>query len=164
MPDRPKKLEPPVDEEEYRVLNFGGMSDYDRNKSVNIPDAFSLTPKGDGFDAFWFRSRYSYIGDFTGIAVNQEVIVYWGEDPSVHPELTRVQLSLDSFSTLLSTAPDISNDAIYTMALGTNSSATVDSIEFIAKELGYKNLKNVMLVPVLIIVFVVETLISTSPV
>ena len=23
------------------------------------------TPKGDGFDAFWFRSRYSYIGDFT---------------------------------------------------------------------------------------------------
>ena len=40
------------------------------------------TPKGDGFDAFWFRSRYSYIGDFTGINVNQEVIVYWGEDPS----------------------------------------------------------------------------------
>jgi hypothetical protein len=97
------------------------------------------TPKGDGFDAFWFRSRYSYIGDFTGINVNQEVIVYWGEDPSVHPELTRVQLSLDSYSSLLSTAPDISEDAIYTMALGTNSSATVDSIEFIAKELGYKN-------------------------
>ena len=97
------------------------------------------TPKGDGFDAFWFRSRYSYVGDFTGIAVNQEVIVYWGEDPSVHPELTRVQLSLDSFSTLLSTAPDISEDAIYTMAFGTNSSASVDSIEFIAKELGYKN-------------------------
>ena len=102
---------------------------------------FSLytTPKGDGFDAFWFRSRYSYIGDFTGIAVNQEVIVYWGEDPSVHPELTRVQLSLDSYSSLLSTAPDISTDAIYTMAIGTNSAATVDSIEFIAKELGYKN-------------------------
>ena len=97
------------------------------------------TPKGDGFDAYWFRSRYSYIGDFTGISANQEVIIYWGEDPSVHPELTRVQLSLDSFSTLLSTAPDISTDEIYTMALGTNSSATVDSIEFIAKELGYKN-------------------------
>ncbi len=102
---------------------------------------FSLytTPKGDGFDAFWFRSRYTYIGDFTGVAVNQEVIAYWGDEPSVSPELTRVQLTLDSFSTLLSTAPDISNDTIYTMAFGTNSSATVDSIEFIAKELGYKN-------------------------
>ena len=43
---------------------------------------FSLytTPKGDGFDAFWFRSRYVYNGDFTGVAVNQEVIAYWGED------------------------------------------------------------------------------------
>jgi hypothetical protein len=102
---------------------------------------FSLytTPQGDGYDAFWFRSRYSYIGDFTGVSVNQEVIAYWGDDPSVHPELTRVQLTQDSFSSLLSTAPDISNDAIYTMALGTNSAATVDSLEFIAKELGYKN-------------------------
>ena len=97
------------------------------------------TPKGDGYDAFWFRSRYSFIGDFTGIAVNQEVIAYWGDDPNVHPELTRVQLTQDSFSTLLSTAPDISEDDIYTMALGTNSSATTNSIEFIAKELGYKN-------------------------
>jgi hypothetical protein len=102
---------------------------------------FSLytTPKGDGFDAFWFRSRYSYVGDFTGIVANQEVIAYWGENPTVHPELTRVQLSLNAGSTLLSTAPDISTDAIYTMSLGTNSAATVDSLEFIAKELGYKN-------------------------
>ena len=102
---------------------------------------FSLytTPKGDGFDAFWFRSRYTFIGDFTGVSVNQEVIAYWGDEPSVHPELTRVQLTQDSFSTLLSTAPDISNDEIYTMAFATNSSATVDSLEFIAKELGYKN-------------------------
>jgi len=102
---------------------------------------FSLytTPKGDGFDAFWFRSRYTYTGDFSGIAVNQEVIAYWGDDPSVSPELTRVQLTLDTTFTLLSGAVDISTDDIYTMALGTNSAATVDSLEFIAKELGYKN-------------------------
>ncbi len=102
---------------------------------------FSLytTPQGDGFDAFWFRSRYVYNGDFTGITVGQEVIAYWGEDPSVSPELTRVELTLDNTFSLLSGAPDISNDTIYTMALSTNSAATVDSIEFIAKELGYKN-------------------------
>ena len=102
---------------------------------------FSLytTPKGDGYDRFWFRSRYSYVGDFTGVAVGQEVIAYWGEDPSVHPELTRVTLTQDSFSSLISEHPDVSNDSVYTMALGTNSAATVDSIEFIAKELGYKN-------------------------
>ena len=52
-----ERLEPPVDEEEYRVLNFGWMSDYDRNKSVNIPDAFSLTPKGDGFDKVTYYKK-----------------------------------------------------------------------------------------------------------
>ena len=52
-----ERLEPPVDEEEYRVLNFGGMSDYDSNKSVNIPDAFSLIPKGDGFDKVTYYKK-----------------------------------------------------------------------------------------------------------
>ena len=91
---------------------------------------FSLytTPKRRWFRRFWFRSRYVYNGDFTGVAVNQEVIAYWGEDPSVSPELTRVELTLDNTFSLLSGAPDISNDTIYTMALSTNSAATVDSI------------------------------------
>jgi hypothetical protein len=52
-----KRLDPPIDEEEYRVLNFSGMSDYDRNKSVNIPDAFSLIPKGDGFDKVTYYKK-----------------------------------------------------------------------------------------------------------
>jgi len=44
------RLEPPVDEEKYGIIDFGGMSDYDRNKSVNNPDAFSLTLQDNGFD------------------------------------------------------------------------------------------------------------------
>jgi len=43
-----ERLEPPIDEEIYRELSFAGMSDYDRNKSVNIPDAFSLIPNEMG--------------------------------------------------------------------------------------------------------------------
>ena len=37
-----KRLDPPVDEEKFDRLNFAGMSDYERNKKENIPDAFSL--------------------------------------------------------------------------------------------------------------------------
>jgi len=60
-----KRLDPPIDEEEYRVLNFRGMSDYDRNKSVNIPDAFSLIPKGDGFDkvTYYKKNLLEKVGD-----------------------------------------------------------------------------------------------------
>jgi len=52
-----ERLEPPIDEEIYRELSFAGMSDYDRNKSVNIPDAFSLIPKGNGFDKVTYYKK-----------------------------------------------------------------------------------------------------------
>ena len=52
-----KRLDPPIDEEKYSILDFRGMSDYDRNKSVNIPDAFSLIPKGDGFDKVTYYKK-----------------------------------------------------------------------------------------------------------
>ena len=52
-----KRLDPPIDEEKYSILDFRGMSDYDRNKSVNTPDAFSLIPKGDGFDKVTYYKK-----------------------------------------------------------------------------------------------------------
>ena len=59
------RLEPPVDEEEYDILNFRGMSDYDRNKSVNIPDAFSLTLQDNGFDkvTYYRKNLLNKVGD-----------------------------------------------------------------------------------------------------
>lgn len=59
------RLEPPVDEEKYEVLNFGGMSDYDRNKSVNNPDAFSLTKQDNGFDkvTYYKKNLLKKVGD-----------------------------------------------------------------------------------------------------
>ena len=60
-----KRLDPPIDEEEYRILDFRGMSDYDRNKSVNTPDAFSLIPKEDGFDkvTYYKKNLLEKVGD-----------------------------------------------------------------------------------------------------
>ena len=59
------RLEPPVDEEEYEILDFRGMSDYDRNKSVNSPDAFSLTPQDNGFDrvTYYKKNLLKKVGD-----------------------------------------------------------------------------------------------------
>jgi len=51
------RLEPPVDEEKYIKLEFAGMSDYERNKKENIPDSFSLIPKGNGFDKVTYYKK-----------------------------------------------------------------------------------------------------------
>ena len=59
------RLEPPVDEEEYNILDFRGMSEYDRNKSVNNPDAFSLTRQNNGFDkvTYYRKNLLNKVGD-----------------------------------------------------------------------------------------------------
>ena len=96
------------------------------------------TPQYDGNDVFWYRSEYTYSGsDFTGL-LGQEVLLYWGETPTVHPTLTRVPLTYDNDTSTVSSAA-LDSDAIFSMALSTNSAANVGENEFLVKELGYKN-------------------------
>ena len=52
-----KRLEPPVDEEEYSILDFQKLSEYERNKSDNNPDAFSLTLQDNGFDKVTYYKK-----------------------------------------------------------------------------------------------------------
>ena len=52
-----KRLDPPVDEEEYSILDFQKLSEYERNKSDNNPDAFSLTLQDNGFDKVTYYKK-----------------------------------------------------------------------------------------------------------
>jgi hypothetical protein len=52
-----KRLDPPVDKEEYSILDFQKLSEYERNKSDNNPDAFSLTPQDNGFDKVTYYKK-----------------------------------------------------------------------------------------------------------
>ena len=52
-----KRLEPPVDEEKYSILDFQKLSEYERNKSDNNPDAFSLTLQDNGFDKVTYYKK-----------------------------------------------------------------------------------------------------------
>ena len=96
------------------------------------------TPQYDTNDVFWYRSEYTYQGaDFTGLE-GQEVLLYWGTEPTAHPSLTRVALTYDNDTSTVSSAA-LGTDAIFSMALSTNSAAVVGEDEFLVKELGYKN-------------------------
>ena len=97
------------------------------------------TPQGDGSDIFWYRSEYTYSGaDFSGVTAGQEVLIYWGEEPNVHPTLTRIELTYDNDASTVSPAA-LDTDSILSVALSTNSAAAVGDNEFVVKELGYKN-------------------------
>ena len=52
-----KRLDPPIDEDKYKKLDLTGMSEYDRNKSDNNPDAFSLTLQSNGFDKVTYYKK-----------------------------------------------------------------------------------------------------------
>ena len=52
-----KRLDPPIDEEKYEKLDLTGMSEYERNKSDNNPDAFSLTLQDNGFDKVTYYKK-----------------------------------------------------------------------------------------------------------
>ncbi len=52
-----KRLDPPIDEDKYKKLDLTGMSEYERNKSDNNPDAFSLTLQDNGFDKVTYYKK-----------------------------------------------------------------------------------------------------------
>ena len=52
-----KRLDPPIDEEKFDRLEFAGMSDYEKNKKENIPDAFSLILQSNGFDKVTYYKK-----------------------------------------------------------------------------------------------------------
>ncbi len=52
-----KRLDPPIDKEKYEKLDLTGMSEYERNKSDNNPDAFSLTLQDNGFDKVTYYKK-----------------------------------------------------------------------------------------------------------
>ena len=103
---------------------------------------FSLytQPQGDGNDqAVWYRSHLNYVAD-EGVLdayVGQQVLLYWGEDPSTKfLTIPHIELELD-----LSTSNGFqaTDENVLFGALSTSSNTPEGTYEFIAKTLGFKN-------------------------
>lgn len=84
--------------------------------------------QGDGNDAGgWYRSRQNYL--ITPVQTGKQVVFLGADIPTLLPALPRLDISgsIDGGS---SVGPQAATEEIFLIALGTNSAATANTIEF----------------------------------
>ena len=93
--------------------------------------------KNDGQDVSWYRSRRTYLtyNSFDSF-IDQRVVIYWGKEPTVYPDLPRIEMNLDMASTV---GPQESDEEIFLSALNTSTNYPGGTYEFTAQSLGYIN-------------------------
>lgn len=119
---------------------LGGMYAVIKVLATGVPYFSVYTqPTGGASDAAsWYRSRLTYFtGGVLDAYIGQEVLLYWGEDPSQKFQtIPHIELPLDASSSL---GPAGTDENILFGALSTSSNSPEGTYEFIAKTLGYKN-------------------------
>ena len=93
--------------------------------------AIYTTKTGSGDAGSWYKSRIVAIPIGSAV-VGVKYLMYYGQDPKVHPELPRLATEL-STSTVGTKA---SNERVYTASLGSDSGTSANNCQFIAEALG----------------------------
>lgn len=90
--------------------------------------------EGAGDFASWYRSRKVMVVPVGAAVAGTKYLIHTGIDPVlVHPELPRIQMIPSVVST---SGPQGANERILFGAIGTNSVAAVNSVEFVAESFG----------------------------
>lgn len=111
----------------YAVMTFDGLG------SMPILGVYTkATGAGDVMTGF-AHSKTAYSGSSTGLIVGKKYLVYFGENPTVHPELPRVQLVKSTGSSAGDQNP---TEEVLTVSFGSNSGASVGSVKFMTESLG----------------------------
>jgi hypothetical protein len=93
--------------------------------------------KNDGNDVAWYRSRVVYLTyNSLDAYVNQRVVIYWGQEPDVYPDLPRVEMVKDTISTV---GPEDADEEIFLSSLNTSTNYPAGTYSFTAQSLGYIN-------------------------
>lgn len=97
------------------------------------------TGSGDFFPGFFKSSKvYNWpAGSLTGV----KYLIYFGENPVIFPELTRVQLTEGTIQ-----GSFLPTEEVFTVVLHSDSGATTGQVEFVAEKLGINtpNVKGVI--------------------
>ena len=99
-------------------------------------------PTGTGDAQPWYKSRYVYSPsglDLTAY-IGQTIFLYWGNDPGDFIGLTRVQCTLDTFS---SEGPQAASEEILFGNISTSTGYGAGTYEFVISELAYDYGNNV---------------------
>lgn len=109
----------------YAIITFDSL--------VSKPHlAFYTTPTGSGDAAAWYKSRVVYLADQAPVA-GVKYLMYFGQDPKVHPELPRLTMAKES---LTSSGTQASSEVVMTAVLGSDSATALGNCEFVAEAVG----------------------------
>jgi hypothetical protein len=84
----------------------------------------------------WYQSRRVYSVQNPANVAPGKYLVHTGTNPSVYPELPRIQLTFDPANTTLNRGPFLATETIAYVTLQTDSGLAVNSYKFVAHNLG----------------------------
>ena len=103
--------------------------------SVKAPIMAAYTlPQGDGQDSeSWYRSKKTFSQMSVTPVVGKKYLVFFGQNPAIHPELPRIELLPSASNTV---GPLNSSEPVYLASFGSNSSDLVNSAQFMVESVG----------------------------
>jgi|11_taG_2_1085331.scaffolds.fasta_scaffold01624_2 hypothetical protein len=112
----------------YAVMEF------DSAASTPILSIYTFpTGSGDIFPGFAHsRAVYSEPAN-PSIVAGQKYVVYFGENPNIHPELPRIELTYSSVNSIGDLDP---SEPVLTISFGSNSAEPVGDVQYMVQELG----------------------------
>ena len=121
----------------FATASFYAVVTLNSNSAGDVP-FFSVysTMTGTNDAGSWYKSRKTaHVADPTALTVGKKYLFVFGQDPKVHPELERVNLVVDPFS---SVGTQADSEALTTVALSSNSGSAAGAVNFLAESVGVK--------------------------
>ncbi|MGA1669817.1 MAG: hypothetical protein ACO39F_02905 [Candidatus Nanopelagicaceae bacterium] len=119
--------------ENISLGDFSGYAVVTFDSLVSKPHlAVYTTPTGSGDAAAWYKSRVVYIANQTPLA-GVKYLMYFGQDPKVHPELPRLTMAADNVSTQGSQG---AGERVLFSVIGSDGGAAIGNCEFVAEAVG----------------------------
>lgn len=108
----------------YCIITFDSVADRPHLVVYTVPGA-------SGNAASWYKSRVVYVSSITPL-INVKYLMYFGQEPKVHPELPRLSMVVSTSSA----GTQAATERVLTAALGSNSASPINATAFLAQSLG----------------------------
>ena len=113
--------------------DFGAYTIVTFDSLVSKPHLAVYTmPTGSNDIGGWYKSRVVYVANQTPVA-GKKYLMYFGQDPLVHPELPRLTMSSDNVSTR---GTQDAAEQVMTAVIGSDSATSAGNCEFVAEAVG----------------------------
>jgi hypothetical protein len=111
----------------YAIVSFDSLQGYPIFGVYTMPTGINDVIPG------FAHSKIAYSANLTGKVIGKKYLVYFGQNPSVNPELERIQLVKSASS---SAGEQLPTEIVLTVSYGSNSGNAVNSVKMMVESLG----------------------------